>query len=525
MRGRKVDLYDTTLRDGAQAEGISFTVEDKLKITERLDDFGIHYIEGGWPASNPKDTEYFERVRKLNLKRAKIAAFGSTRRAQKKAEEDENLIALLKAETPVVTIFGKSWDFHVTEGLRTTLDENLRMIHESVAFLKRHDREVVYDAEHFFDGYKRNPDYALRTLKAAEEAGADVIVLCDTNGGALPWEVEEIVRKVREELSTPLGIHAHNDGGLGVANTLVAVREGVVHVQGTINGYGERCGNADLCAIIPNLKLKLGVDCVSEEGLRKLRELSYFVSEVANMVPDDHRPFVGKSAFAHKGGVHVSAVLRHPSTYEHINPELVGNERRFVVSELSGGSNIVAKAQQMGLRLEKDSPLVRQVLREIKELEAEGYEFEGAEGSFELLLRKRAGEYRKLFDVLHIRVVVEKRNGETVAEATMKLKVNDTIEHTVAEGDGPVHALDGALRKALERHYPELKDIRLTDFKVRVVDVRAGTAAKVRVLLESADKDGTKWTTIGVSTNIIEASWQALCEGIEYGLLRRRGWK
>lgn len=522
---KRVDIYDTTLRDGAQAEGISFTVEDKLKITEKLDDFGVQYIEGGWPGSNPKDSEYFDQVRRLPLKRAKVAAFGSTRRAERRVEGDENLQALLRAETEVVTVFGKSWDFHVTKGLRTTLDENLRMVYESVAFFKKHGREVVFDAEHFFDGFKHNPDYALEVLKAAEEAGADVIVLCDTNGGAMPWEVAGAVREAREEVSVLLGIHAHNDGGLAVANSTTAVIEGVSHVQGTINGYGERCGNADLCAVIPNLKLKLGVDCISDEDLRKLRDLSYFVSEVANMSPDDHRPFVGRSAFAHKGGVHVSAVLRHPRTYEHIEPEKVGNERRFLVSELSGGSSIVAKACEMGLKLDKDSPVVRSVLREVKRLESMGYHFEGAEGSLELLLRKETGQYRKLFDVLHIRVIVEKRGEEVVAEATLKLKVGEKIEHTVGEGDGPVHALDNALRKALEEHFPELKDIRLTDFKVRVVDSPSGTAAKVRVLIESRDKDGTAWTTIGLSTNIIEASWQALWEGIEYGLLRRRGWR
>ncbi|MDI3281215.1 MAG: citramalate synthase [Bacillota bacterium] len=519
----RVEVYDTTLRDGAQREGISFSVEDKLRLARRLDALGVDYIEGGWPGSNPKDSQFFARAGELKLKHALLAAFGSTRRAGVRAEEDGQLAALLAAETPVVTIFGKAWDLHVTEALQTSLEENLRMVEESVRYLKGKGRRVIFDAEHFFDGYRANPQYALRVLAAAEEGGAEVLVLCDTNGGALPSEVARTVAEVRAATALPIGIHAHNDGALAVANTLLAVEAGAVHVQGTINGYGERCGNADLCAVLPNLQLKLGRECVSPEQLATLTEVSRYVSELANLPPQSNQPFVGSSAFAHKGGVHVSAVMRRPETYEHIRPELVGNQRRVLISELAGASNIRYKAEEYGLSL--DTPdRARTVLETVKLLEHQGYSFEGAEGSFELLLRKALGLHQPRFELLGFRLIVEKReqNGEPLAEATLKLRVGERVVHTAAEGDGPVNALDNALRKALEEVYPRLRQIRLTDFKVRVLDESSGTAAKVRVLIESRD-DHRSWGTVGVSTNIIEASWRALVDSIEYGLLLPEG--
>ncbi len=515
-------LYDTTLRDGAQMKGISFSVEDKIRIARKLDEFGIHYIEGGWPASNPKDLAFFKRMKEEPLQNSKLVAFGSTRRANRKPEEDTNLIMLVQMDTPTITIFGKSWDFHVKEILRVSLEENLRMIEESVRFLKSFGKEVIFDAEHFFDGYKSDPAYALECLEAAEAGGADWLCLADTNGGCLPSEVKEITAKVKERVKVPLGIHAHNDSETGVANTIAAVEAGATQVQGTINGYGERCGNANLCSIIPILVLKMGIEVVPKEKLKHLVELSRFVAEVANVVPASNMPFVGESAFAHKGGVHVDAIMKNPRSYEHIDPEAVGNERRILVSELSGSSTIVYKTRSLHLDLTKDSPQTRLILEKLTELENQGYHFEGAEASFELLVKKLTGGYRKLFDLLGLRVIVEKmQNGEFVTEASLKLKVNDTIAHTVAEGDGPVHALDNALRKALQQFYPELEKIRLTDFKVRVISGQEGTAAKVRVLVESFDGEEV-WSTIGVSTNIIEASWQALVESIEYRLLKEK---
>lgn len=517
-----VELYDTTLRDGTQGEGISLSVEDKLLIAKRLDRFGIHYIEGGFPGSNPKDMEFFQRVREIALTHAKVVAFGSTCRAGVEAHADANLKALLAARTEVVTIFGKSWTFHVQNALRTTLDENLRMIEDTVRYLVSNGVRVVYDAEHFYDGFKADPDYALASLRAAAQGGADTLALCDTNGGSLPTEVLEITRRVVEEFpELRIGVHTHNDGGLAVANTLMAVEAGGTHVQGTINGFGERNGNADLIQVIANLQLKMKRPVVSSEQLRGLTDLSRFVSEVANVKPDDRQPFVGRSVFAHKAGVHVSALLRHPETYEHIDPEVVGNKRRVLVSELSGASNILYKAQELGIPLQKDSPELRRVVETVKRLESEGYHFEGAEGSFELLLKKAVGQYEPFFHLLGFRTINERHDvyGNTItSEASVKLQVGSEILHTVGEGNGPVNALDSALRKALEGVYPDLRRIRLADYKVRVLNERAGTGAKVRVLITSRE-DGRSWGTVGVSTNIIEASWQALVDSIEYGLM------
>lgn len=523
---KKVEIYDTTLRDGSQAEGINFSVYDKVQVAEKLDELGFHYIEGGWPGSNPKDASFFKEIKRVNLRTARISAFGSTRKAGVKVEEDHNIRLLLEAETPVVTIFGKSWVLHVREALKTTLDENLRMIEDSVSFLAREGREVIFDAEHFFDGFKDDPDYALRTLQIAHEAGAQVLVLCDTNGGTLPFEVEEIFRKVWEFFASRrdvrLGIHAHNDGGVAVANTLVAVRMGATHIQGTMNGYGERCGNANLCTIIPNLKLKMDIHPVSDDNLRKLFDASHFVSEIANMKHDDYQPYVGRSAFAHKGGIHASAMLRHPRTYEHVSPELVGNERRILVSEQAGKSNLIYRAEEMGVKLDARDPRVAALIQKIKEAENEGYQFEGADASFEILLRETLGEMMKFFDLEGFRVIVEKRGeGDTATEATIKVRVDSEIVHTAAEGDGPVHALDNALRKALQRIYPSLEKIRLADYKVRVLSEKEGTAARIRVLIQSTDGEKT-WGTVGVSTDIIEASWEALTDSIQYGLWREK---
>lgn len=546
----QVEILDTTLRDGSQREGISFSVEDKRRIASRLDQLGVALIEGGWPGSNPKDEEFFAAARSLGLRQAKLVAFGSTRRPERPVSEDPNLQRLLQAQTTVVTLFGKSWDLHVTEALRTTLEENLRMIEESVAFLRRHGLRVIFDAEHFFDGYRRNPSYALQTLRAAESGGADTFVLCDTNGGSLPWQVTEAVQAARQTVGGVLGIHAHNDGGLGVANTLVAVEAGCRHVQGTINGLGERCGNADLCQVLPNLELKMGYQCLPAGALATLTEVSRFVREIANLNPDPHQPWVGSSAFSHKGGIHVSAVLRNPQTYEHVPPEMVGNRRKVVVSELAGVSNVLFKARELGILLpaenlssvsNKDGATagsskggaasdstevlggewLRQVVAKVKELEHAGYQFEGAEGSFELLLQRTLGRYQPFFELIGFRLVSEKRSAheEALAEATIKVRVGDRILHTAADGDGPVNALDNALRKALEEVYPQLRQMKLTDYKVRVLDEKAGTAARVRVLIESSD-DGHHWGTVGVSSNVIEASWQALVDSIEYGLMK-----
>ncbi|MBC7218337.1 MAG: citramalate synthase [Candidatus Caldatribacterium sp.] len=519
----QVEIYDTTLRDGSQMEGVNFSLQDKLRITEKLDEMGFHYIEGGWPGANPKDVAFFREVRKLSLKNAKICAFGSTRRADNPVEEDRNIRLLLESEAPVVTIFGKSWTLHVTEALKTTLDENLRMIEDSVSYLRKQGREVIYDAEHFFDGFKADPEYALKTLQVAWEAGARILVLCDTNGGTLPHEVEAIMQVVCERLGrdVPLGIHAHNDSGVAVANSITAVRMGAVQVQGTVNGYGERCGNANLCTVIPNLWFKMRIASIPEEKIRKLFELSHFVSEIANLRHDDHQPYVGRSAFTHKGGIHASAILRHPATYEHVPPEAVGNQRRILVSDQAGKSNIVYRAREMGIDLDPKDPRVDALVQRIKEAENYGYQFEGADASFEILLRKALGEEVKFFDLEGFRVIVEKRGGEnTITEATVKVRVNEDVVHTVAEGDGPVHALDNALRKALEGLYPALRKIRLSDYKVRVLSEKEGTAAKIRVLVQSTDGENV-WGTVGVSTDIIEASWEALVDSVRYGLWKK----
>ena len=519
---KDVLLYDTTLRDGAQTEGVSLSVEDRIKIAQRLDDLGVDYIEGGWPSrENPTDTAFFREMQQRPLSHAKLVAFGSTRRPKVKVEEDPQVRSLVQAGTPTVTVFGKSWDLHVVGALRATLQQNLEMIEDTVGHLKSRGLEAIFDAEHFFDGHKGNPEYALSTLQAAQAAGADCIVLCDTNGGTVPHELEQIWRAAQAAVSTPLGIHAHNDSEEAVANTLLAVRLGATHVQGTINGYGERCGNANLCSVIPNLELKLGKRCLPQEKLAKLYEIAHYVAEVANLPPAERQPFVGRSAFAHKGGVHVDAVLKRPETYEHITPELVGNQRRLLVSDQAGTSAVVYKARALEIDLTKESPETRAILQRVKEMEHEGYQFEGAEASFDLLMRKTMGIYRERFELGGFRVIVEKRaEGDILSEATIKVTVDEVEEHTAAEGDGPVHALDGALRKALEKFYPALAEIKLTDFKVRVIGGPEGTAAKVRVLVESSD--GTdSWSTVGVHTNIIEASWQALVDAIEYGLMKR----
>jgi len=523
MAEPRVQLYDTTLRDGTQGTGISLSSLDKIRIAQKLDEFGIDYIEGGWPGSNPKDISFFAEAAKISWHRAKIAAFGSTRRADLRVEEDPQVRLLLEAATPVVTIFGKSWKLHVSEVLRTTVKENRAMIRDTVAHLKAHGREVVYDAEHFFDGYKDHPQHALGTLEAAREGGADIVVLCDTNGGTLPHEVTEITRIVRDHLGMAVGIHTHDDGGFGVANAIAAFQAGAVQIQGTINGYGERVGNCNLTTVIPNLQLKLGVAAVPD--LAKLTELSHFVDDLANLPHQPRAPFVGEAAFAHKGGMHVNAVEKLARTYEHIEPAKVGNRQRILISELSGQSNVLLKAAELGHPLEKGGREAKALVRQLKELEEEGYEFEAAEASFELLVRKALQTYRPLFNLREYRCnfrrirALELADGFDTCEATVKLEVGDQRFYTVEEGDGPVNALDAALRKALEPSYPQIREIRLTDYRVRIIDGKLGTAAKTRVLIDSTDGTET-WSTVGVSFNIIRASWHALVDSIEYYLLR-----
>jgi len=516
---RQIRIYDTTLRDGTQGEGVSFSMEDKVRLATRLDALGIHYIEGGWPGSNPKDLRFFHRMQDVMLKGAKLAAFSMTRRAGGVTESDANMQAILQSGAPVATIVGKSWDFHVTDALETTLHENLAMIGDSIAWLVPKMDEVIYDAEHFFDGFRANREYALATLKAADAAGARWLVLCDTNGGTLPTELVQILREVKRQVRAPLGIHVHNDAECAVANSLAAVQEGVDHVQGTINGFGERCGNANLVSIIPTLMLKMGLDCLPEAHLRELRELSRFTSELANRKPWAAQPYVGESAFAHKGGMHVSAVLKHPETYEHVAPESVGNHRRVLVSELAGKSNILFKAREYGIDLDRETPDSRRILDRLKALEDEGFQFEGAEASFELLMERALGRHRPFFELDAYRVIVEEQNAthEPVAEATVRVRVKGMLEHTAAAGNGPVDALDHALRKALEEFYPNLREMKLLDYKVRILDESKGTAAKTRVLVTSGDGRET-WGTVGVADNIIEASWQALVDSIEYKL-------
>jgi len=524
---RVIKIYDTTLRDGTQGEGVSFSMEDKVRLASRMDALGIHYIEGGWPGSNPKDLRFFRRMQDVTLKHAKLAAFTMTRRAGGRADSDVNMQAVIDAGAPVATIVGKAWDFHVTHALGTTLDENLDMIGDSIGFLGPRMEEVMFDAEHFFDGFKANREYALRTLEVAQAAGAAWLVLCDTNGGTLPAELVAILRAVRERVKTPLGIHVHNDAECAVANSLAAVLEGAGQVQGTINGFGERCGNANLVSIIPSLVLKMGLDCIPENHLRELRDVSRFVSELANRTPWAAQPYVGDSAFAHKGGMHVSAVVKFASTYEHVDPAAVGNHRRVLVSELAGKSNVLWKAREYGIDIDQDTPDSRRILDELKSLEDQGFQFEGAEASFELLIERALGRHRPYFELDAYRVIVEEQRGsaEPVAEATVRVRVKGMLEHTAALGNGPVNALDHALRKALEEFYPALREMRLLDYKVRILDESKGTAARTRVLITSGDGDET-WGTVGVAENIIEASWQALVDSIEYTLRRddrRRG--
>ncbi|MCC6628254.1 MAG: citramalate synthase [Chloroflexi bacterium] len=519
----RVLLYDTTLRDGCQAAGISLSLQDKLKIARRLDELGFDYIEGGWPGSNPKDAQFFEAIQQVALRHARVTAFGSTRRAGVRPEQDANLRLLIDAGTPAVALVAKSWDFHVREVLRVSLEENLAMIADSVGYLKTCGREVIYDAEHFFDGYRANPDYALATLRAAAGAGADWLVLCDTNGGSLPDDVAALTAAMVAEFGPIIGVHTHNDGELAVANALAAVRAGARQVQGTINGYGERTGNCNLCSIVPNLALKMGLDCAAAAHLGRLTELSRYVDEVANQTPNRRLPFVGAASFSHKGGIHVHAIMAHPSTYEHIDPVLVGNERHILISELSGRSNVLERAQQRGLPIAKDSPAVRAVVQRIKELEAQGFQFEDAEASFELLVRRAADDYRPPFELLDFVVLSEKRGeADILAEATVKLRVGGEVLHTAAEGNGPVNALDAAMRKALLPVYPRLAEVTLTDYKVRVLETDAGTAAAVRVGIQTTGADGATWMTVGSSANVLQASWYALADSLEYALVTWR---
>ena len=511
-------IYDTTLRDGTQREGISLSCDDKLRIAQRLDDLGVDYIEGGWPGSNPKDVEFFDRMTELNLQNARISAFGSTCRADFKPEEDSNIQGFILANTPTCTLVGKSWTLHVTDVIKTTQAENLRMIEESVAHLKKHNKEVIYDAEHFFDGFNSDPDYAMETILAAQSGGADTIVLCDTNGGTMPWQIASVIHEVKNQIDATLGIHTHDDSGCAVANTLVAVREGVAHIQGTVNGYGERCGNANLCSILPDLELKMGITCLPEGNLRDLHDLAHFVAEVANLAPDEHQCYVGNSAFTHKGGIHVAAMRRNPHSYQHINPSLVGNEMRTVVSELSGHGNLHAKAEEFGMQLD-NRETVTEVLSEIKDLESQGFSFEAAEASVAIRLKRRQPEYKPPFEFLDYSATVQHRQGRGMfSESLVKILINNEEIHTAGDGNGPVNALNIALRKAILPTYPKLNDIHLSDFKVRILDGRDGTASLTRVLIDMHNEQ-ERWSTVGTSTNIIEASWQALIDGIEYGLL------
>ncbi|MEW6008373.1 MAG: citramalate synthase [Candidatus Omnitrophota bacterium] len=519
MSLKQLMLYDTTLRDGAQTQGVSFSLEDKIRITSVLDELGIHYIEAGWP-SNTKDREVFKYFQKHPLAFSQLVAFGSTHRVDKKASTDENLVRLVDAGTKTVTIFGKSWDLHVKDVLKVSLEDNLKIISNSIKFLVSKKLTVFYDAEHFFDAYRSNRTYALETLRIAASSGASVIVLCDTNGGTLTSDLIKIIHDVKNIISLPLGIHTHNDMGLAVANSIAAIQAGCLQVQGTFNGLGERCGNADLCAIIAIAQLKLNIDCISDSQLKKLTEVARFISEVANIKHPDNLPFVGHSAFAHKGGVHIDAMMKNPKTYEHIEPERVGNSRKILVSELAGKTPLVIKAKELEFDLNKKSPQAKQLLKLIQDLEHKGYQFEAADGSFALLLEKAFKKYKQFFHLEGFRVIIEKKeHGKLVSEATIKLKVNEVQEHTTAEGDGPVNALDNALRKSLKGFYPSLSKMRLTDFKVRVLDAKSGTAAKVRVLIQSQDEKES-WGTVGVSENIIEASWQALVDSVEYKLIK-----
>jgi 2-isopropylmalate synthase len=513
----KIQIYDTTLRDGTQSEGFTLSSNDKIRIAQKLDEIGVAFIEGGWPGSNPKDVEFFERARDMQWKNALIAAFGSTCRVKGGPEDDANIKALLDSNTPVCTIFGKTWTLHVKEVLLTTNDDNLRIIEQSVAYLKANGKRVIYDAEHFFDGYKADSSYALETLKAAVRGGAETVVLCDTNGGTLPWEVENIVRELKPALAHPFGIHTHNDGECAVVNSLVAVREGAIQVQGTINGVGERCGNANLCSIISDLELKMDHQCLPAGKLEHLYDLSHFVVEVANITPDEHLPFVGKSAFAHKGGVHVAAMRRSPQSYQHIEPEKIGNKMRVVVSDLSGRGNLLSKAEEHGVEVEGEE--VVGVLNDIKELESRGFSFEAAEASVTMMLKRQEYGYKAPFELIDFSVNVEHRQGRGIfAEATVKVMVRGELFHTAADGNGPVNAMDNALRKALVSYYPQVAKFHLSDYKVRILDSDHGTEAITRVLIDTRNST-SRWSTVGAGTNIIEASWRALADSVEYGLM------
>jgi 2-isopropylmalate synthase len=524
-----VQLYDTTLRDGAQQEGISLSVEDKLKICQKLDELGIDFIEGGWPGSNPKDTEFFAQAQNLRLAHSTLVAFGSTRHANSQAGKDLNLQALLQAKTRVATIVGKAWDKQVTRVLETTLEENLSMITDSISYLRTKGLRVFFDAEHFFDGYKDNPEYALQVVVTAAKVGAECVVLCDTNGGSLSRQITEAIKAVQKVSPVPLGIHTHNDAELAVANSLAAVEAGVIQVQGTMNGYGERCGNANLCSIIPTLKLKMGIDCVTDEQLSKLSDVSRYISELANMPHYDRLPYVGDDAFTHKGGIHVSGLIKWEDSYQHINPNLVGSRPHVVVSELAGKGSIIFKAKERGLPVPKGKE-IEKVLEQIKLLEKQGFQYDVAEASFDLLLRRAQPDYQPPFELVDFIIVVEKRRRpptrgnqeEPLSEATIKVRVDNKVVHTAAEGDGPVNALDQALRKALLQFYPHLTDVKLIDYKVRILEETAGTASQVRVLIESSD-GRENWRTVGSSTNIIEASWLALADSIEYWLTKQAG--
>lgn len=516
----KIMLYDTTLRDGTQGEQVNLSAEDKLKIARRLDEMGISYIEGGWPGSNPKDARFFKMARSVSFKNAKLTAFGSTKRFGITPENDPSIQAILEADTATVTIFGKTWDLHATEILGVTLEQNLEMIEDTVRYLKKEGREVIYDAEHFFDGFKNNPEYTMKTIAAAHAGGADFIVLCDTNGGTLTHELKAIMDAVTPRISIPVGIHVHDDCGLSVANSIMAVLCGAVMVQGTINGYGERCGNVDLLAVTGNLQLKMDYECIPHENLKHLTDLSRFISEVANVPPVNHRPFVGKSAFTHKGGVHVSAILKNSRAYEHITPEAVGNRRRVLVSDLSGKSNIEYKTREMDIKLGETASDSAKIVSIVKSLEDKGYQFEAAEGSLELLIKKITGQFREPFALESLRVTMEKDgDNDSTSQATIKISVGNEKEITAAEGDGPVNAIDNALRKALNGFFPAISEMKLVDFQVRVIEGADGTGAKVRVRIESRDSNEI-WSTVGVSENIIEASWQALVDSVQYKLLK-----
>ena len=515
----KIFVYDTTLRDGTQSEGISLSCNDKLRIAQKLDDIGIDYIECGWPGSNPKDAEFYQRLDELNLNHSKITAFGSTCRVGSNPEDDANIQALIDANTPVCTVVGKTWTLHVTDVLQTTLEENLRIIEESIRYLKLQGREVIYDAEHFFDGFKADKEYTYKTLRAAVNGGADTLVVCDTNGGTLPHEVPAIITQIKEHFpGKKIGVHCHNDSECAVANTVVAVRAGAVHIQGTINGYGERCGNANLCSVVPNLELKLGHTCLPEGKLKDLYDLSRFVAEIANLSTDEHLPYVGSSSFAHKGGIHVAAMRRNINSYQHINPELVGNKMRTVVSELSGRGNLLSKADEYKIEIE-DKKHLSELLLHIKDLESRGFSFESAEASIALMLQRQQKDYKPPFEMIDYFATVEHRKGRGIfSEAMVKIKVNDEIVHTIAEGNGPVNALDSALRKGLIPIYPKIEHFQLTDYKVRIIDSNNGTAATTRVLIDTQN-DHNHWSTVGASPNIIEASWLALVDSVEYGLV------